>query len=330
MEILDRSITDQFLICLESYPPDFEGACYLLQHGVDINAELDDNETLLSKLIMGYPDHKTMNHCMLCNAIDCSDCVEEKAEYDSHYLPKIVRFFLSEGYDATKNNGRHGALALDALCWSSYDKYILDAAKFLVAGCADPTVIISDGLNVFDSVDWKLSGCIAGNDDLESECLFSILYDILMNRDTGTAYKDYYWWDIVKGKRIDNVYSCSPPGKKAVFPIEADNNRCENCFTHDIILDCEDIPLVVNASCHAYVNFSHPTASTPVPELDTLIGKRIEDVQFKVYHTKEGQLITHHAALLIILDDGSVLTVYDACIQLDEKYYSCLHLENAR
>lgn len=46
-------------------------------------------------------------------------------------LPDIVRHFLSCGYDLSVNDGLNGALALELLCWSSYDQHI-DAAKILM------------------------------------------------------------------------------------------------------------------------------------------------------------------------------------------------------
>ena len=47
-------------------------------------------------------------------------------------LADIVRHFLSCGYDVSANDGLNGGLALHALCWSSYDQHILDAAKVLM------------------------------------------------------------------------------------------------------------------------------------------------------------------------------------------------------
>ena len=44
-------------------------------------------------------------------------------------LPIAIRHFLENGYDVYANEGRNGGLALSALCWSSYDRNILEAAK---------------------------------------------------------------------------------------------------------------------------------------------------------------------------------------------------------
>ena len=47
-------------------------------------------------------------------------------------LVKAVKHFLENGYDVLAHEGRNGGLALGALCWASYDQYILDAAKVLL------------------------------------------------------------------------------------------------------------------------------------------------------------------------------------------------------
>ena len=100
-------------------------------------------------------------------------------ETGRHYLLEIIRFFLDHGYDLTTNNGRHGAEALRALCWSTCDGAILDAAKLLLEAGADPLVRNGDGNTVLDTIRWKISGCVPVHDDREREALFTALYKLV-------------------------------------------------------------------------------------------------------------------------------------------------------
>jgi hypothetical protein len=79
------------------------------------------------------------------------------------------------------NNGRHGAEALKALCWSTYDKAILDAAKLLLDAGADPLCLDVEGNDVLYSINWKLSGCKQERDMRQVE-LFTALYDLVESR----------------------------------------------------------------------------------------------------------------------------------------------------
>jgi len=100
----------------------------------DINATCDQ-ETILSELY--------------------HDC------YDGHVLVEVTKRFLAHGYDVSANDGSNGLFCLQSLCWSTYDKYILDAAKLLLsAGAATKTPDGDDGEIgcVRDSISWRLDG----------------------------------------------------------------------------------------------------------------------------------------------------------------------------
>lgn len=79
-------------------------------------------------------------------------------------LPLAIRHFLANGYDVHANEGRNGSLALSALCWSSYDRNILEAAKLLMNSGA-PTICCSaddepdeEPRGVLGDIAWKVSG----------------------------------------------------------------------------------------------------------------------------------------------------------------------------
>ena len=79
-------------------------------------------------------------------------------------LADVVRHFLACGYDVSANDGLNGGLALHSLCWSSYDHYILEAAKILMNAGAPVKYRTSDDdpneepEGLLGSISWKLSG----------------------------------------------------------------------------------------------------------------------------------------------------------------------------
>lgn len=80
-------------------------------------------------------------------------------------LVEITKRFLSAGYDIVAHNGLNGSQCLHNLCWATFDKEILAAAKFLLAAGArtdlpldmDEENIKNDG-GVKGSISWRLSG----------------------------------------------------------------------------------------------------------------------------------------------------------------------------
>lgn len=311
--------------CAESYPPDFEGMKRLLAEGADINA-CDEHleETLLTEIIMGYPECKDINPCMTCSqAEDCDTCDQKRDNYDSSYLPTIVRFFLENGYDVNKLDGFFGAAALRALSWSSYDKCILEGAKLLLDAGANP-LFQEEDMTVLEWIGIKCSAGIAVDDSLEQECLFSLLYDIMEAKTKDEPYAEIHWPDIVIGKNIDRVYSVSAIPEEAVFDFSTGQSSYRNCFRENIILECEGIPLSLTHYCHAYVNpYLIPEDEKCVDLSDILgdlLGKRIKGFGFGVTKAEQNRMIHSGSALRILFDDDSCLQVMDNGDKFGEEY----------
>lgn len=308
--------------CMDQYPPDYERAKALLKEGADINAFAEfDNETLLSEIIMNC---EAFDPCAYCSDRDCDNCNEDKDDEETgkHYLLEIIQFFLDNGYDVTQNDGHHGSEALRALCWSTYDKAILEAAKLLLDAGADPLCLDADGGDVFESINWILSGCIPVNDDLELECLFTALYDLIEAKTKDRPYSGILWCDAVYGKRIERIYSCAPSLDTAAFDFSTGNQKYCNCFSSDIIMECEGIPLVVTHHCHAYINPERIPKKTVdlTPKLGSLVGKVIQEIRFSVNMVEKNRQRRHGSMLEIIMDDGSTFVVRGNGDQFDEEY----------
>lgn len=86
-------------------------------------------------------------------------------------LADVVRHFLACGYDVSANDGLNGGLALHSLCWSSYDHYVLEAAKVLMnAGAPVKYRTSGDDPNeepecLLGSIGWKISGAWMADKD---------------------------------------------------------------------------------------------------------------------------------------------------------------------
>lgn len=329
----DCNMVEQFTLCMEAYPPDYSGARKLLEMGADIHYVNELGETLLEDIIKGYPDMKAMNPCMVCDEYDdCEDrsCEKRKQEYDSAYLPAVVRFFLENGYDVTKDGGRFGASGLQALCWSSMDKNILEAAKVLLDAGADPMVGVEDEEDVFSLIDWVMAGCIPVDEDLGLECLYAAYYAMVEAKIKEMDHHQIQWWDAAVGKTIDRVLSCASSAEKAVFSVSTGTHQYENSFEDDIVLDCNGVMLAITQSCHAYVN-PCKIPENPIDisdKMGNVIGKEIVDVQFFVSSVVKNRRIRHGSALQIILNDGSKLVVRDNGDQFGEEYCTRFEIEH--
>ena len=97
-----------------------------------------------------------------------SSCIENISAYHSgEVLADLIRHFLAQGYDVRANEGKNGGLCLSQLCWSSYDRYIIDAAKVLVLAGAPINYPSED--DEPDEPGEIPDGVIGGTRDLDEE-----------------------------------------------------------------------------------------------------------------------------------------------------------------
>ena len=116
------NIVSKLSAIIEKEPIDWDAFDSVLMGVENINAYDDQyEETLLSEFIMEGDFYKR-----------------------GFILADVVRHFLACGYDVSANDGLNGGLALHSLCWSSYDYYILEAAKVLMNAGAPVKYSTSD------------------------------------------------------------------------------------------------------------------------------------------------------------------------------------------
>ena len=111
---------------------------------------------------------------------------------DGTILVEITKRFLAAGYDVVANDGQNGAMCLHNLCWATYDKYILDAAKLLLAAGANPKLSVDDDdeelSGVKGSISWRLGGDWV-NGDYTVANIFEAYWQLVEAYEAGRDYQ---------------------------------------------------------------------------------------------------------------------------------------------
>ncbi len=105
---------------------------------------------------------------------------------------KLTDMFIKHGFDVSANEGKNGASCLRALCWSSYDKYILHIAEKLLELGADSTIsseedIDDENKGVLSSIAWKFGYWNTG--EYDSANMFVAYYEMVERQQGGKQYK---------------------------------------------------------------------------------------------------------------------------------------------
>lgn len=247
----------------EQTPIDWEAFDTVLEGLEDINIiDKDFEETILSELILGGDFWR-------------------KGED----LPNIVRRFLAHGYDVSAHDGVNGGYALSTLCWSSYDRHLLDAAKVLMK--AGAIVKFKSDYDegeepegLFGSIGWKLSGAWAVDHDFKFANILEAYYAMAKAYDAG---KDY--------NSIDSYFACIGKTLTAVCAVKNETGvvlREEGMvlvYTEPMVLWFGDKPLV--ASCYTdfvvnpvFVDDNQGKFDDVTCVFADLVGATLEKVQY--------------------------------------------------
>lgn len=170
-------------------------------------------------------------------------------------LVDIIRHFLSCGYDVSANEGMNGGSALGALCWSSYDRHILDAAKVLMNVGApvdyrfqnDDPDEGSGGL--IGLINHKLPGAWLVDKNFAYANILEAYYAIT---EANMAGKDY--------NSIDSYFACIGKPLTSVSAINVDGNPALqtegtlSIYSEPLIMWFENKPLVISSYTVLVVN----------------------------------------------------------------------------
>ena len=251
------AITDQT-------PIDWDAFDSVLKGLEDINAyDEHDEETILSEFIMDGDFYKR-----------------------GFILADVVRHFLACGYDVSANDGLNGGLALHSLCWSSYDHYVLEAAKVLMnAGAPVKYRTSGDDPNeepegLLGSISWKLSGAWMVDKDYAWANTLETYYAMTEANIAGKDYNaiDNYFACI--GKPLTAVSAINVGGKPALY-----DEGAVSVYSEPLILWFEDKPLVV--SCYTdfvmnpvYAGDKQDSLADVTTVFSSLIGATLQEIQY--------------------------------------------------
>ena len=251
------AITDQT-------PIDWDAFDSLLKGLEDINAYDEQyEETILSEFISNGESYKR-----------------------GFILADVVRHFLACGYDVSANDGLNGGLALHSLCFSSYDHYILEAAKVLMNAGAPVKYRASDDDSneepegLLKSISWELSGAWMVDKDYAWANTLEAYYTMT---EANIAGKDY--------NAIDNYFACIGKPLTAVSAISVGSKPAlydegaVSVYSEPLILWFEDKPLVV--SCYTdfvvnpvYADDKKNDLADVTAAFFSLIGTTLKEVQY--------------------------------------------------
>lgn len=201
-------------------------------------------------------------------------------------LADIVRHFLSCGYDVCANNGLNGCLALQALCWSSYDQHILNAAKVLMNAGAPVNCKTGDNTpndepeGLLGSISWKLSGAWMIDKDFAFANTLEAYYAMTEANIAGKDYNSIENYSACIGKTLTSVSAINVGGKTALH-----DEGAISVYSEPLIMWFEDKPLVI--SCYTdfvvnpvYSDDKKDSLADVTIAFSPLIGAALQEVQY--------------------------------------------------
>lgn len=201
-------------------------------------------------------------------------------------LADIVRHFLSCGYNVSANKGLNGGLALQSLCWSSYDQHILDAAKVLMNAGAPVNCRTSDddpndeSVDLLGSISWKLSGAWMVDKEFAFANTLEAYYAMTEAYIAGKDYNSIDNYFACIGKSLTSVSAINVGGKPALHDEGAISG-----YSEPLIMWFEDKPLVI--SCYTdfvvnpvYADDKKDSLADVSTVFSSLIGATLQEVQY--------------------------------------------------
>ena len=230
-------LENQLIDLFRSGAPDFAAAEELLRKGADLNAVgKDDDENILSEILSGYwwseRGDTISEACDNCSEKHCDNCEHNLNPNLGESMCAIIRFFLSHGFDVTKNDGCFGAQCLWALTLSTFDRYMIEATKLLFdAGATNRTISQnSDETPLgFIGTEGSFQGTCEQNHSLAN--IFEAVYQIYQAIEDGRAYRGIDSYEKAVGKKIICVLAESNDDKPIFFPLDLPEFKKENCYT---------------------------------------------------------------------------------------------------
>jgi len=223
---------------------------------------------------------------------------------------RLTDLFIKYGFDVSANDGKNGASCLRALCWSSYDKYVIHIAEKLLELGADSTLSCDEddwdeaGKGVLNSISWKYGYWNTG--EYDSANMFTAYYEMVERQQKGKEYKGIRAFRDSVGLVVNKVEKLEVLG---------DENRIRTWY----LLHCGKQQLVINDYVELMVN---PYAKEDVlqvedvsDEFKQILGAKIKGVRY--YNSSLAKLnFDNGYALQIGSDESSGISEYGAWVRV--------------
>ena len=197
-------------------------------------------------------------------------------------MPEIIKHFLVNGYDVLANEGANGGLVLSALCWSSYDKYVLESAKVLFDAGAPLEYKTSDEddefAGVIGSLKWKIPGAWGPDCDYAMANTLEAYYVMAKAYE---AKEDYNYIDSFHKCIGEIVTKVSYFGDVSSLRTIKDTTE----FSNNLVMWFGNYPLVISNYMDMVVNplfvrKNEGALSDISKQFDRILGAKISEIRY--------------------------------------------------
>lgn len=324
-------LEDRLISLLKLGEPDLETASELIRLGADINADgKDDDENMLSEILKCYAVESKGGY-LTCKETDCRmdycpDCPKYRdLNPDAGAsMIRIIRFFLDNGFDPDRKEGRVGAQCLSALAISVFDSYIIDAAKLLLDHGARIIRISKDpgdsetpleSIGMEGSVqDMELCNHHMGN-------IFEAVYQIYLAAKEGRPYASIDSYEKILGKRIIQVLSDIPEGREPFFELSVPGSSHENSYAQDLYFLTDEGAFITTQYADLWFDSMRPYGETvDVTEFfPGIVGSVVKEVRFGHNEINMGTRCYGQPVTTLLMENGKTLTLTINYGEADEK-----------
>jgi len=225
--------------------PDFAKMEQLVREGADVNAwSRDYDENALSDIIEGWT---------------CGDS-ERVREVEKDSLPQVVKFFLSNGFDPSREDGRAGALCLTNLMWSRCEGTMIPTMKLLLdAGCQNVPPWRDEPNS---QTPMELIGEEAYYQQIEGEFEYAntlaALTAMIFAREQGRQYSRIERYSFSLGHVVCRVLLTMPNRREPFFTLNESTSKHDNCFDGSLYFELDNGCLVSKDSVLQYFDSAEP------------------------------------------------------------------------
>ena len=223
--------------------------------------------------------------------------------YSSHSHPgsiniRLTEMFIKHGFDVNANEGKNGESCLCALCWSSYDHYILHVAELLFkAGARDRDgyekgADDDDEGGVLSSIGWKFGYWNTG--EYDSANMFVAYYILAERALAGKKYSGIRAFRDCEGKTVSKVERIKEKG------VRGDKVRTS------YLLHCEDMHLVASDYVEFIIN---PYAREEAVEIEDASNDFSDIIGAKIC----GLRYFNSSLAKLSFDNGFAILIGDVC-----------------